>query len=88
MSKLKIGDVCADMGEIPGADGKHRYVKIGQAFANERSQISFVLDMVPVGRGWNGWCNVFADTKPKPDRSYPAPPPAPPFDGDDRDIPF
>jgi hypothetical protein len=75
--KTKIGDVCAYLGMV---DGKGKYCKIGVAFTDAAGRISLKIDSLPLPEsGWQGWVNIFEDTKSKPSS---------PSDIPETDIPF
>lgn len=64
MSLIKIGDACASLG------GKS-YIKIGVAFQDPEhdNRIALKIDALPLlGTNWQGWINIFPDTRPKPPR--------------------
>ncbi len=91
MAKEKLGDLAAYLGK--DANGKGIYWRIGAAYRDtDYDSISIKIDTLPLpGANWQGWANIFTDTKsefaaaPKDTKSAAAKRPAPLADDD---IPF
>lgn len=62
--KLKMGAVCAHIPQC-GNNSKSHYNKVGTAFVDEETgSISIKLDTLPIApSNWEGWLNIFKDTK-------------------------
>lgn len=80
MAKKKY-DAVATVGSYKDNNGneKKRYVNVGTVFENDKGQLSFKLDAVPVGPEFSGWISFF-DPKPRQAQAS--------QDEDDSEIPY
>lgn len=60
-----MGDAVASVGKYKDKDGNERtrFQRVGGAFVSENDngekRVSIKLDVLPLGREWNGWLSIY-----------------------------